>query len=225
MAAFHRLILIGSLVLLMAACSKHDTPTTSAASDTGEAEQSREQPEQPRQKGRGLPAGALHAQRVAVMDMNGFGQPLPALFALVPVGWRAQGGVVWGGQFMCTNGYNFNWAAQSPDGLQQVAILPQYKWEANNYGAAPSSPGCNRRFDHFDPAVSRRRRESLSSGARVVDFRPRADLAAKFANLNQATPTAMARCARGWKAGEALFAYQERDAKCAVWWPRPPRFP
>jgi len=143
------------------------------------------------------------------MDMNGFEQPLPALFALVPVGWRTQGGVSWGQQFMCTNGYNFNWVAQSPDGLQTVAILPQYKWEANNYGAAPSSPGCqsapiNSIQQYLNAVVNQMR-----PGARIVDFRPRPDLAAKFSNLQNATPTAMGDMRTWIEAGEVLVEYQE----------------
>jgi len=41
---------------------------------------------------------------VQVMDMNGFERPTPALFVFVPMGWRSQGGVQWGQQFMCNNG-------------------------------------------------------------------------------------------------------------------------
>lgn len=206
-----------ALLLLLTACSQKETPPTGNAQDSAEPAEQEDQPQQeqprptpPRGSPRGLPAGALHAQRVAVMDMNGFEQPLPALFALVPVGWRAQGGVMWGQQFMCTNGYNFNWAAQSPDGLQSVAILPQYKWEANNYGARPSSPGCQpdsiTSIQQYLGAVVTRMRP----GARIIDFRPRPDLAAQFSHLNQATPTAMGEMRTWVEAGEALFSYQDQ---------------
>jgi hypothetical protein len=188
------------------ACSRNDAPggyQPEAAENAGNSAQ------KPDRKVSGLPAGALHAQRVAVMDMNGFEQPLPALFALVPVGWRTQGGVTWGRQFMCTNGYNFNWVAQSPDGLQTVAILPQYKWEANNYGASPSSPGCQSASitsiqQYLNAVVNQMR-----PGARIVDFRPRPDLAAKFSNLQQTTPTAMGDMRTWIEAGEVLVDYQE----------------
>lgn len=155
---------------------------------------------------------------VQIMDMNGFEQPLPALFAFIPIGWRAQGGVEWGQQFTCTNGYNFNWMAQSADGLQSVAILPQQKWEANNYGAGPSNPGCpmvqiSSVEQYLRELVARGR-----SGARVLDYRPRPDLAAKFQHLNVVTPTATGEMRTWVESGEALFAFSEqgRDMRGVV---------
>jgi hypothetical protein len=199
-----RAIALPLVAFLTVACSHNDAPQQEAAAGY-QSPPARESD----RKVSGLPAGALHAQRVAVMDMNGFEQPLPALFALVPVGWRMQGGVTWGQQFMCTNGYNFNWVAQSPDGLQTVAILPQYKWEANNYGAAPSSPGCqsasiNSIQQYLNAVVNQMR-----PGARIVDFRPRPDLAVQFSNLQHVTPTAMGDMRTWIEAGEVLVEYQE----------------
>ncbi|MEP7312341.1 MAG: hypothetical protein ABI859_07140 [Pseudomonadota bacterium] len=160
--------------------------------------------------GRGLPPGALRAQRVQIMDRNGFGEPLPAIFALIPLGWRTQGGVQWGNQFMCVNGYNFDWVAQSPDGLQTVAIMPQQKWESNNYGAGASNPGCGSAQirsvqQYLQATVSR-----MGNGARVLDFRPRPDLAAQFANLNRVTPAAMGEFRVWVESGEALFAFNDK---------------
>jgi hypothetical protein len=150
-----------------------------------------------------LPPGALRAQMVQIMDMNGFGQPLPA-------GWRAQGGVQWGQQFMCTNGYNFSWYAQSPDGAQVVAILPQARWESNNYGAGPSTPGCGsapfQNLQQYLQYVATSQRQ----GARVLGFRPRPDLARTLAYMNQATPSPMGEMRTWVEAGEMQFAWQER---------------
>jgi hypothetical protein len=153
---------------------------------------------------------ALRAQRVQIMDMNGFGEPLPALFVLVPSGWRAQGGVQWGQQFMCTNGYNFNWYAQSPDGAQTVAILPQQRWETNNYGGGVSNPGCGNApitsvQQYLQQAIG-----GLRSGGRMLQFRPRPDLVRNVAYLNQRTPTAMGEMRTWVEAGEALFAFQDQ---------------
>jgi hypothetical protein len=144
------------------------------------------------------------------MDMNGFEQPLPAVFAFVPMGWRAQGGVQWGQQFMCTNGYNFSWYAQSPDGLQTVAILPQQKWETNNYGAGASNPGCPSVPITSMPQYLQQLVASLKPGARVVNMRPRPDLAAKFSHMNMRTPSAMGEMRTWVESGEAQFSYNER---------------
>jgi hypothetical protein len=119
---------------------------------------------------------------------------------------------------LCTNGYNFNWFARSADGLQTVAILPQEKWESNNYGAGPSSPGCpsasiSSMQQYLEMVVSR-----LWPGARMTDSRPRPDLAAQLRNLNQATPTAMGEMRTWVEAGEALVTYNDggRDMRGVV---------
>ena len=147
---------------------------------------------------------------VQIMDMNGFEQPLPAVFGFIPVGWRAQGGIQWGRQFMCTNGYNFSWMAQSPDGAQTVAILPQEKWESNNYGAGPSSPGCSLGQVGSMQAYLQQLVGRLRPGAQVLGYRQRPDLAAKFSHLNQRTPSAMGEMRTWVEAGEARFAFQEQ---------------
>lgn len=221
------LVVALTATVLLTACSRgegrsgNSAATTDAVSATASADRGsteRTTSETSRGKARGMPAGAVRAQRVEIMDLNGFERPLPAAFALVPVGWRAQGGVQWGRQFMCTNGYNFDWFAQSADGLQTVAILPQEKWETNNYGAGPSSPGCPSASissiqQYLAMCVSR-----LWPGARMTDFHPRPDLAAQFRNLNQVTPTAMGEMRTWVEAGEAFFSYNDngRDMRGVV---------
>lgn len=158
---------------------------------------------------RGLPANALRMQMVQIMDRNGFEQPIPASFGLIPVGWKAQGGVQWGQQFTCTNGYNVNWAATSPDGTQTLAVLPQEKWETNNYGAGPSTPGCasapySSSQQYLTQLVAR-----LRPGASVSRYAPRPDLAAKLAHLNSSTPSAMGEMRTWVEAGQVEFTYDE----------------
>lgn len=193
-------------------------PKVTAASATG-ATPSPAQPSQnhPAQAARGLPPGAIHLERAVVVDYSGFEQPMGAVTLFLPSGWRAQGGVVWGNQFMCTNGYNIDWSATSPDGAT-VAILPQDRWEANNIGSGPSSPGCrlanyqNVR-DYLQDLAQRWR-----PGARVLDFRQRPDIAKDFAALNRTTPMPMGEIREWVEAGEVLFAYQEngRDMRGAI---------
>jgi hypothetical protein len=130
----------------------------------------------------------------------------------LPSGWQAQGGVLWGREFTCTNGYNFDWSAASPDGSSSVSILPQMRWEMNNYNAPPSTPGCQ-----YAPYTNVR--QYLDSilhqwrpGARPLDYRQRKDIEQQFANLNNATPTAMGEMRTWVEAGEIEFAFEQAGA-------------
>jgi len=163
-----------------------------------------------RARERGLPPGSFHMQRVEIVDHNGFDRPMPASFGLVPVGWRTRGGVQWGQQFMCTNGYAVDWSASSPDGLRTVAVLPQEKWEANNYGAGVSTPGCASASLISVRQYLENRIARLVAGARIADYRARPDLAAKFAQLNSATPMPMGEVRTWVEAGEVLFDYEQQ---------------
>ena len=179
---------------LCVGCSVQDASTASPAAASARA----------------LPASAVRVQRTAIMDNNGFDQPMPASFGLVPIGWRVQGGVQWDRQFACTNGYNFNWSAASPDGAQGIALLPMAKWETNNYGAAPTTIGCPAAsitsVQQFLDASIRQ----LPLGARPLDFRPRLDLVQGFAHFKRQTPTPMGETRTWVESGEMLFAYQDR---------------
>jgi len=96
----------------------------------------------------GQPAAALpgrlllHMEPAVIVDASGFERPMAASTLFIPRGWQSEGGVFWGREYACTNGYAFQWTARSPDGQHWVAVLPNERWEWNNYGAAPSSPGC-----------------------------------------------------------------------------------
>lgn len=157
-----------------------------------------------------MPPGALRVQMVEIIDTNGFEQPMPASFAFIPVGWQAHGGVQWGRQFACTNGFNYNWRAQSPDGLQTVAVLPQQKWETNNYGAAPSTPGCPSAAITSIQQYLQQVVAGMRPDASVMDYRPRPDLAAKLQHFNQVTPSAMGEMRTWVESGEAMFGWSEQ---------------
>ncbi|MEX0643965.1 MAG: hypothetical protein WD076_01540 [Parvularculaceae bacterium] len=167
---------------------------------------------------RGLPSNAIHLEPAVIVDATGFEQPMGAATLFIPKGWRAEGGVFWGQEFMCTNGYAFNWRATSPDGLKTIAILPQERWEANNYGAPPSTPGCQlapyTNVQQFLEGLVQR----AKPGARVVDYRARPDLASEFSRLNSQTPTAMGEMRTWVEAGEILVAFNEegRDMQGTV---------
>jgi len=182
----------------------------SVGSSDERAAHSKDLPSAAKGKAKGLPPGALRVQMVEVIDSNGFERPLAASYGFIPVGWLATGGVQWGRQFACTNGYNVDWFAQSPDGLQAVAILPQQKWETNNYGGNASTPGCASAAISSVQQYLQQLVVDLKPGARVTGIRPRPDLAAKFQHLNRATPSPMGDMRTWVESGEAAFAYNER---------------
>ncbi len=159
---------------------------------------------------RGLPSSAVRVQRVAIIDGNGFEQPLVSMFGLIPVGWRTQGGVQWGQQHLCTNSYNVNWTASSPDGTQTLGVLPLMKWEANNYGAPSTTLGCPAwpltSVQQFLDMLVRK----LPYVARPLDYRPRPDLVKGYAHLNVRTPMPMGETRTWIEAGEMLFGYQDK---------------
>lgn len=159
---------------------------------------------------RGLPANALRVQLVEIIDRNGFERPIPAAAGFIPVGWKTQGGVQWGQQFMCTNGYNVDWVASSPDGSQSIAVLPQRRWETNNYGGQPSTPGCIGAAIQSAQQYLAQVVAGVGRGARVTGYRPRPDIAVKFAQFNSRTPSAMGEMRTRVEAGEAQFAYMDK---------------
>ncbi len=159
----------------------------------------------------GLPPGAIRFEKAMIVDATGFEAPMAATTLFLPAGWRTQGGVFWGQEFMCTNGYNYNWVATAPDGLTSIAVLPQAKWETNNYGAGPSTPGCQAApftnvRQYLESVVQR-----WKPGARVLDFRPREDLMRELAQLSSVRPMPMGELRTWVEAGEILFAFNDRN--------------
>jgi hypothetical protein len=159
---------------------------------------------------RSLPPGAIHVQRAEIVDATGFEAPMAASTLFLPAGWQTQGGVYWAQDFMCTNGYNFMWSAASPDGSATINVLPQERWETNNYNGGASTPGCQaapyRTVQQYLESVAQRWRP----GSRALDFRIREDLQRDYAQLNQVTPSALGEMRTWVEAGEILFAFNER---------------
>jgi hypothetical protein len=142
-----------------------------------------------------------------IVDAVGFGQPVAAASLFVPYGWRQEGGVVWGREHMCTNGYNFDWRATAPDGSSGVMLLPQMKWENNSYGAAPSTPGCSNAPFNSARAYLDFLAQTVFPGGRVIDYRDRPDLVQQFGGQATRTPMAMGESRLWAEAGEALVAF------------------
>lgn len=158
---------------------------------------------------RGLPAGALRVEPAVILDATGFEAPIAASTLLLPHGWTTQGGVLWGREHLCTNGYVLDWSATSPDGTQRIAVLPQLRWESNNYGAGPSTPGCPLAPYTNVRQVLEAMAARLRPDAQVEGFRVREDLQRELARFNATTPMPMGE-ARTWvEAGELSLAYTE----------------
>jgi hypothetical protein len=204
-----------SAALALAGCGKGEPqgaapgPTTADATAAASADADSPAPA----AARGLPPGAPRVEPAVIVDATGFEAPMAAWTMFLPSGWNARGGVSWGQQHMCTNGYNVEWSATAPDGSQSVHVLPQARWEANNYGAAASSPGCPLAHYANVRQYLDRLLQGWRPGARTLDFRRRGDIERELAQANQSTPTAMGEM-RSWvEAGELSFAWQDGGAE------------
>ncbi len=151
----------------------------------------------------------IRFDRAVVMDPVGFEAPMAAATMFVPHGWQTQGGVLWGREYLCTNGYNFDWSATSPDGATRISILPQQKWESNNYGGGASTPGCSSAPYTTNQAYLVGVVQLFRPGAQLLDYRRRPDLEQQNASFNSATPTAMGEMRTWVESGEILFAFNE----------------
>lgn len=149
----------------------------------------------------------MRFERGVIVDPSGFAQPMAVTSLFVPYGWRTQGGVFWDRQFMCTNGYNFEWSATAPDGSAGIMVLPQAKWENSDYGAGASSPGCQ----SAPYTTARAWIEALASrtfpGARIIDYRERTDLVQQVGAAPQRQQMPMGETRSWTEAGEALIAF------------------
>lgn len=154
-----------------------------------------------------LPAGAFRVQPVEIMDRQGFEKPLVAATVLMPAGWRPEGQVAWNPMNQCGEGHQFNWRATSPDGLGAMQFIPAERWGAGNFpmpdNPCPQAP-VNTVRGYLEWYVQRERR-----GARVMDYRPRPDLAQPYQALASSSPMAGGGGMRSWvEGGEVLIAYQ-----------------
>lgn len=162
----------------------------------------------------GRPQGRAEAMLrfdpAVIVDAHGFAQPIGAITLFIPHGWRTQGGVEWGSQYLCTNGYAVNWRASAPDGSASIVILPQTGWNMNNYGAGSHPPGCvqapytNVR-QYIEALLAR-----WLPGARPLDYRVREDVRQSLGVADSVTPMPAGQIRTWVEAGEILFAFSER---------------
>jgi hypothetical protein len=156
-----------------------------------------------------IPEGAHKLQKVAIVDSQGFGKPIAAVTALIPIGWKPNGGVVWkiNNSGCGVNGTSFQWEAVSPDGLSRLAILPEETWSGNNLGMPAQGPCPNLWLtsvrDYLKHYVARNR-----PAARIKQYRDRKDIAKGYQHLNNRTPMPGGEMQTWVEAGEVLLEYE-----------------
>jgi hypothetical protein len=151
-------------------------------------------------------------QTVEIIDPNGFERAMRAATISIPAGWTFQGQVRWQPRATCqVEATQITFAAQDPSGRFAVEIIPGTGWQANNLQVAQPGGGCaflaiNSPRQYLDMLVAKAR-----PGARVLDYRDRADLVAApgkppvsaLAGVDQQNIVS---------AGEVLIAYEQNGA-------------
>jgi hypothetical protein len=119
-----------------------------------------------------LPAGTLEAVLVTISDNEGFEKPMVAAKALIPKGWKTEGGVRWSRATPgCADPATFAWAAVSPDGLSRIELVPTELWNASNSLQLPCQYGEFQDMASYLAAYIQRR----YPGARLGQYTQRHD--------------------------------------------------
>lgn len=155
-----------------------------------------------------LPPDVLMLQRVSIDD-PGVIAAMPAMSVLVPMGWRVSGGVT-ATSGSCSDSYAVNWQATSPDGKSTVSIFPTEVWlSTNTTGSGGCLPEAFRSAQEYLEA----RVQRAFQGARVLDYRERADYASSATEYAQRTQELATRMGSTMRVradgGEVLFAYTQ----------------
>lgn len=159
--------------------------------------------------GHAAPAGQRF-KIVEIIDQNGFERPMPAVRAMIPHEWQAQGGIVWNPGARCAvEGQRIQWSAGNPRSGTGVEIIPVIAWQANNLPIQiPTASG-----NCLDATITSARAylEALVGrfrpGARILDYRDRPDLAHEF-GVPARQENLLAGELRTWvEAGDILIGY------------------
>jgi hypothetical protein len=155
-----------------------------------------------------LPAGAVALERVAIEDPGVIAKG-PALFALVPAGWRASGGVS-GPTSLCSEPFVVDWVATSPDGASSLGLFPTEIWQWSTF---QMQSNCQRADFRDVRSYLAAKVAALFPGARVIDYRDRPDFARSSQDNAQRINAAFAAVGlQGMNAraggGEVLFAFE-----------------
>ncbi len=203
-----RVLGAGLVTLALAACDRAADEDEIEAADAAPAPEAQAQQSSPSPQPGGLAATLRAAvgggsREVAIVDPQGFGQPMNAATLEIPAGWQVQGGVSWQRSDPCVgNHLRIAWIAAAPDGSEAFEVMHPFTWQLQGRSVqmnpCPVLPLASTR--DFLMAVVQQRR----AGARVLDYRDRADLAAQAEA--QAPPVAQG-MQRRIDTGELLVAY------------------
>lgn len=126
----------------------------------------------------GPPSPAIRVQPAEILDRSGFEKPLVAATVMMPVGWKAEGGVSWQQNTSgCgRNTPHFAWRATSPDGRSAIEILPEETWSGNNF-QMPGTPAqaCPNVWLESARQYLEAWVQEYRSGARTLEYRDRPD--------------------------------------------------
>lgn len=168
-----------------------------------------------------MPPGAIRVQKADIIDQTGFGRPMVAATTMIPVGWQAQGGVLWienvSGCGKKTP--HFAWRATSPDGMSAMEILPEENWYGTNQHIAgmPQQACPNIQIqtakEYIHTWVQYNR-----PGARVLDYRDRHDSVAEMDKqlklmLQQQPPLPGIEMRQWVEGGQVLIAYNRQGTE------------
>lgn len=157
-----------------------------------------------------LPEGAIALTRAVIPDPGVIAQG-PALSALIPLGWRSQGGVA-APRSDCSEPYLVDWTAVSADGRSALGIFPTEVWQWSTY---PIQSACPNWVLRSAREYLQAKAQQLFPGARILDFRDRPDFARSAAQqaqrlMQSAQSMGLAGVRAHAEGGELLFAF-ERD--------------
>ncbi len=152
----------------------------------------------------------LHFEPTAIIDYAGLGQPTAAMTLFIPKGWQTDGGIVWGNQHLCTNGYAVQWQALSPDKTSGALILPQWGWEFNSVNGKSANVNCPILQIYNVEAYLHTVIQNLRPDAQNITFRQRPDLLAEFPQTFSEQPWTMG-VQQSWvETGELAFTFSEQ---------------
>lgn len=203
---------LAAVAAFASSCSKTEARGDGAAAPGETAAQVAAQGAAPMAIKRPLPPGVVILQRSAIPDPGVIGRG-PAMYVMLPVGWVGHGGVeVYQG--LCSEPFGVNWSASSPDGGASVAIFPAEIWQWSNSGI----PSDCTRGDHTNIRdYLAAKAAQMFPGARVLDYRQRADYAKaakeRADSFNQsAAQVGLTGTTAQSDGGEVLFAFERNGA-------------
>jgi hypothetical protein len=146
-------------------------------------------------------------QAAEIIDHRGFGGPLPAATAEIPVKWRTEGGVDWDRATHCVaNQVRLQWRASAPDDRQALELMHGFSWQIQG-ASIPTNPcpvlPLSTTRDFLQAVVQQRRQ-----GARILEYRDRPDIAEAAARAAPPVQAGQLPVQQRQDAGQLFIAWQ-----------------